>query len=673
VGTAPARAAVWAAALAVAVAALLAYLGSLQGTFVWDDHDLIVENPWIKSWDRLGVLFTHDFFHRIGEDLAYGYYRPVVSLTYMADYALWGLRPLGFHLTNTLLHAACSALIVLVLLALNFDLAAAASAGLLFALHPIHTESVAWIAGRTDLVAFFFCALALLAELRARPRRWLGIACFALGLLAKEMSVVLVGWLLLIYRLSWGWSWPRTLRRLAPYLLVSLGYVLWRFWMVRIPLPGVPPEHNLASALLSVGPTLVRYLGWLAFPVNLNAYVLNPYVRSLADPRGAAGWLALGILSWLLLRTGRRDPKLGLLGAMLLVSFLPLLNLARVAAPADMGLVMAERFCYFPSFPFAAGVGYALAGAWLSTRSRRWPRLGRIGLVTLAGCGALVTIERNQDWRDERTFITKTLEQSPTSALLWTRLAASEQRRGDLGAAGRALSRASALQPASYSVLGALAGWFAAQRRFGEAVAVQETVARGATRGKIRALNNLALLYALTGRRQRAQRIWERLVEEGHGYAAVFYNLAEIYRARGQLNQARTLYSRALAERPEDRRVAVSLANLERAAGKPAAAERVYGNLLLHYPGDPRILNNLGSVLQEKGDLEAAMRLYRQAVAADPRYAMALFNYGNVLVELGRRSEARQKLKTVVHLDGTGRLGRLAAERLAELSRPERR
>ena len=153
-------------ALALAPAlALLAYWNSLGGEFVWDDRTLILDGNLGGAWGRLDELFTSNFFYRAEFEPTYGYYRPVTTLSYVLDYWIWGLQPFGYHLTNVLLHASCSVWVGLILMRLEFDSGPAILAALLFAVHPIHTESVAWISGRTDLLAFFFCSFATLTHL----------------------------------------------------------------------------------------------------------------------------------------------------------------------------------------------------------------------------------------------------------------------------------------------------------------------------------------------------------------------------------------------------------------------------------------------------------------------------------------------------------------------------
>lgn len=135
------------------------YANALLCGFVYDDWDLVVRNPWLRE-GRLAEAFRSGYWEssRGGSF----YYRPVVSISYWVDHALWGTSPFGYHLRNVALHAASSVLVLLLAARWLSSRPAALAVAALFAVHPVHTQSVTWIAGRTDLLAALFCLLALL-------------------------------------------------------------------------------------------------------------------------------------------------------------------------------------------------------------------------------------------------------------------------------------------------------------------------------------------------------------------------------------------------------------------------------------------------------------------------------------------------------------------------------
>ena len=479
----------------VALSAVAVYFNSLGGGFVWDDRKLILDDRAIKSWREFPQIFSHDFFERNEDDLPYGYYRPLTTVSYLLDYTLWGLRPFGYHLTNVGLHALCAVLVALILLRLRWPLLATAIATLLFAIHPIHTESVAWIAGRTDLLAFFFCGLTLLFQLSAEPRgeprgtaaggvgprrrlaMALSLASYGLALLAKEMSIIVVGWLAVIDLAMGRRPWRAVSKRIVPYLVVSAAYALWRFFVIRVPVPGDSAQQPLPIVVLSIAPTLVRYLGWMLLPIDLNAYVQNPYVSGPLDPRFFPSLLILTATIVVMYRLSQRSRDIGIATAMLALSFVPVLNLVRIAAPADMGDAMAERFCYFPSFPFVALTGYAVAAGLMHVRLGALRVILAASIAAILALGSTATIARNRDWRDEMTFLTKTLRQSPSAVLLWANLAQHHLRDRNLVEASKAIATASALDASDHSVLSAQALWYVLDGHPEQAIPLQEQLA----------------------------------------------------------------------------------------------------------------------------------------------------------------------------------------------------
>ncbi len=333
----------------VALLAAVASLNTLRNGFVWDDQELIVGNDAVKSAGTLAKGLTRDFFAHRPDDFAYGYYRPLTTLSYAADYAAWRLRPAGYHATNILLNTACVCLGTLLLLRLGLVPGAAFCAGVLFAVHPIHVETVAWISGRTDLLSLLLALASFLVFLSARDgggrlhRRRAALllaasaAAYAGALLAKEMSLVLPLWLFLADRRAPSRRLVTPLRALAPHAAVTAAYLAWRFMAVSVSVPANQDVQTPAAAALSAPITVARYLGWLAFPISPSAYVQNPYVTIFTAARFLLPVAALALIGFGAWRMRRHWPVAALFGAMLAASFLPLLNVVRIAGPVDMG------------------------------------------------------------------------------------------------------------------------------------------------------------------------------------------------------------------------------------------------------------------------------------------------------------------------------------------------
>lgn len=152
------RSAGWHLAVIV-VATFLVYTNAFGNAFLWDDIHLIVDNPAIKSWERFPSLWVSDLFP---QGVRSYYYRPVQAVTYLVDYQIWGLSPLGYHLTSTLVHGVVALLLYHLASLVLAVPAAALITALLFTIHPIHTEAVTYLSGRSDPLSALFALASLI-------------------------------------------------------------------------------------------------------------------------------------------------------------------------------------------------------------------------------------------------------------------------------------------------------------------------------------------------------------------------------------------------------------------------------------------------------------------------------------------------------------------------------
>jgi tetratricopeptide (TPR) repeat protein len=670
-----------------ALAAFLTYANSLGGEFVWDDVALIVENEAVRSWGGLARSFTGDFFSGTASEVSYGYYRPVVTLSYRLDYLAWGLNPTGFHLTNVILHALNTFLVGMLLTALGLSWGPAMTTALIFAVHPVHSENVAWIAGRTDLLSFFWSALALVLVLHslAEGRQplaaaaWRAVAwmCFAVALSAKEMAVVLIPWLVVILLLCHGLRWRRALWLVAPFMAVLLVYLGVRFLALDVGTPAAPPEHTVLAVVLSAGPTVLRYLLWMLVPLRSSAYVVNPYVQDLADPRLLAALVLLTLLLGGLYAASRKQLAVGWRGAsaatfgvMTLLSFAPLVSPFRPASPAGMGFTMAERFCYFPSFPFlAAVVLLAVAAAdFVPPRHRARGRQVAVAAVALLVLtGALRTATRNLDWRDSQRFFSTEVTKAPDAALLWSHLAVSETLAGRMPEARRAVEEALRLGGEQHYSQSARVLWLTTSGDYESAIEVQEWLVRELNTEKRVARNNLAFLFLATGRLAEAQDLLEGLVASGEAYADVYLNLGRVYEAAGASERATEAYESALERLPDDVEAGLALARLKVAAGRLREARQLLSRLAAIHGADPAVSNNLALVMLRLGEVQASAARLEALVAEHPSFFPARVTLADLLSESGDVESAVEHLLRALEVAANEDEVRVSLERLGKL------
>jgi tetratricopeptide (TPR) repeat protein len=402
----------------VCTCAALAYANTLANGFVWDDEFLVKANPWIEGPSHLREIFTTHFWGFAAQsNLSHNYYRPLVHVTLMLCRAVFGMRPWGYHLVLVLGHVAASALVYSVGRALfarrQEGSLAALAAGLLFAVHPIHVEAVAWVAALNDVALTLFVLLALRLMMTAAPglsvRAVLGGGLFLIALLFKEPAVMAVGMLAIFDLLGEGRSWSlrQWLGRYAP-----LGAALAVYWGLR--------HHALAGVgrtlhhtglgtwgyVLNAPPLLAQMVSGLVLPLRLNAYHVFEPADSPWSPLVLAGvivFAGLAALAVALWRSAR--PAL----IPLFWCLLPLLPALYI--PTLGKNTFAERYLYLPSVGFVLLAGLGLAA--LERRGLASPRAVRIALAVLVVAGGLATFRHNTVWHDNLSLWLDVQDQSP--------------------------------------------------------------------------------------------------------------------------------------------------------------------------------------------------------------------------------------------------------------------
>jgi len=324
----------------------LFYSGATMCPYSFDDISLIVTNPFLRDWRHLFTVLSAG--------------RPVRGVSFMLDYALWGLDPTGFHLTNIMLHFAGVVLFYFLILQIFGRPRLALLAAALFGFHPIQSEAVIGIAHRKELLAMTFLCLSYLSYLRWGQRGWglvLSLLAYVLALLSKQVALALPA-LLLAHELILPRKELSRARRylpLLPYLALPALAFLFQFqdfrWFGRFQ-PVDFAEAKYSRILATSLQTFPVYLRLAFFPMHLTVDYDLPLVSSPWSLGPALGLLALVSLTGLIALLARRKPILAFGLAWYLISLVPVLNLI----PANAFL--AERYLYIPS----AGICLVLAG-----------------------------------------------------------------------------------------------------------------------------------------------------------------------------------------------------------------------------------------------------------------------------------------------------------------------
>ncbi len=573
-----------------------AYAASIQGQFVWDDPILVTNNAYIKDISHAGKVFTLGV--EAGAGGATRFYRPLLTLSFMADYALGGLRPAGYHVTNILLHVFAAWAVFWFLWSLLSDFRPAFLAAVLFVVHPVHTEAVSYISGRSDpmALAFLLCAFVfyLKSMRRPAPLTLLGLgAAYACALLSRESGLILPV-LVLVYHGIF-----REKVRPGPFLLlvvVTVAYGAVRWWVFR-DAPPAPAALPFADRWPGAFVAVVHYARLLVWPFNLHMEYGMP-VFSATDPKV---FLGAGLLAGLLLlvwRQRRRDRAAAFGAAWFLVGLVPVLNIFPLNA------YMAEHWLYLPC------VGFFLVLALLIRRFSERPagrEAGRALVVGLLVFYLALTVRQNIGyWRDPKQFYETTLKYAPESARLMTNL-------GHI---------------------------YQGEERFDEAAALYEKAIALSPRHGMRAYSGLGAIYLYTGRTQEAIEIYRRAIVIEPGFHELYSNLGSIYDRVGRQEEARAAFETSVRLNPNSAAAHMNLGVVlsRQEATVDEAAAHLRSAIALN-PNFPEAYHNLAGLYVKLGRVAEAIPLYQKAIALRPDYPQARRN----LAIAERLERAREK------------------------------
>ena len=596
------RPALRATPLALALVTAVVFAPTLRGGFVdWDDPINFLENPYYRGlgWPQLRWMLTASVM---------GHWIPLTWLTFGADYAVWGMRPFGYHLTNVLLHAASAAVFYLVarrLLGLAMPSAAvgslalgAAGAALFFAIHPLRVESVAWITERRDLTSGFFFLLTVLAYLKAHERPpdvragWRGaaLAFAALALASKSivMGLPLVLIILDVYPLrrlgptlgDWtgARAWP-IWREKIPFALLAVGTAAAAFYVQRTTgyLTQADPVARIGMLFYNVG-----FHVWKTFvPLNLAPiYELPLRLHPLEVPYLPSAIAVLAITAGAWFFRGRWPAGLAI-WAFYLVMLAPVTGIVHTGY--HLG---ADRNTYLPCAGFAILVGalvVALAEAPRRGALRRPIAVLGLGLLAiwLAGLGVAASIQ-TMVWRDPETLWRYAIAVDPRCSICTHNLAIITSQRGDRAESLVLFERAQALRPDRSEFYG-----------------------------------NYGVLLLQMGRRQ-------------EGIAKLRYRLAH---------------------EPRDvaTRTNLGIALIEE--GRPGEAIGELEQALRFKPDAVPALTSLGRALLTEGRVEPALSAFERAIAVNPADPVARLGLARAYAAAGDRASAREQLVVLSRLD----------------------
>lgn len=618
--------------LLLLLATALLYLPALSAEFVgFDDYEYVKVNPDVRQPDLLRVF---DLTHTTVAD-----WTPVGTLSYALDYRLFGLGARAFHATNLLLHLACLVLMYFLLRDLEVSASLALLATLVFAIHPLQVESVAWVSARKNLLAALFGLTFCREFLAARPLSATLSLLLALG--SKGTAVVFPLWTAVLWACGFG-----ALRRrqgaawLVLFAALAAARALLSLTSQAVVIgPRDASAMTLSQRLTIIGRVLSTQLRQFFLPSDLSLYY-SWTLGHWSEPHVLASWaVVLGVvvaIIWL----ARRDVRIGVMGSFVVLGLLPTLNI--VPAP----YFQADRYTHL------ALVGGSVLGVLLLRPLRSVHE--RLPAVALALWCALVAVPTTRDriavWRNTESLWNDTLRSAPNIAFFWNGLGMYYLEKGDTQKAEPALRRALELEPDLETA------------RFNLALILAN---HGLPAEGVRELNVLISSHPTSVRGH--QLLGQLLGEQGDNEQAMLHldtalrldpsdKLARYHRAR---TLARLHRFDAAAQDFEDllrqSRAAVllsGLASIRLQQERPADAVALARQATQGDPHQVEAWDTLGQGLAATGDGAGAENALRSGIEANPQAAQLWYRLALVCATRGDRDGAHEAAaQALQHLD----------------------
>ncbi len=646
----------------IAMLAFLAYFPSLNGGFIWDDKDVfLAEKKVVKNPDGLYKFWctneTTDYW-------------PLTYSSFWIEWRLWKINTAGYHITNLIFHVAESLLIWIILRKLSIP--GGFLAGMIFALHPVNVESVAWIAELKDVLAVLFFLLSILWYLKVQEasgngnretesdfihpssfilhplslNTWycLSLAAFVLAMLSKGSVAILP---VLLLGIIW---WLRPLIRpdfvrIAPYFLVALVLTGVNIWFQT---HGTGPIRNASftERLLGAGSVLWFYLYKALLPINLSFV----YPQWQIKAGNVLWWLPLlaalimTVVSWRYRKSWSR-PLLFAWG-FFCVALLPMMGFTDV---------------YFMTYSLVAdhyqhiaiiGIIALAASTW-----NVWRRSAPVGVhrtanviaVVVVGVLALMTWRQSGLYRDEITLYQATLKKNPECWMAHTNLGFIFGLKGQINEQIEHYKQAVKLHPDYPEAHNNLALLLMENGRIPEAIEYFKQALKWKP-DYAEARNNLGSILIKTGQTQEAIENFRYAIKINPNYLEALNNLGSTLAQTGQPQEAIKYLQKASRLKPDDVEIRNNLGNALRLTGQNLQAIEQYKYALRLDSDLPMTHNNLGLALEDVGQHDEAIEHYKKALSINPDYFEAHDNLGQEFMHMEKPKEAIEKFKQAIRI-----------------------
>ena len=572
----------------ILIIAFLAFLPCLENGFVnWDDIAYTTE---VMALQHLSFKNVKHIFTSFSASL----YQPINRLSYLSEYNFFKLDTFVYHLTNIILHLfACLSVFWLIYL-LTQEIALSSITAILFAVHPLHVESVAWVSGRQDVFCalFFFLALVsycyYLRQKRINKYYYFSLILFIFSLLSKAMSITLPVILFLVDYFYRRRPDKRIFLDKIPFFLLS--FVFGIVAIIGKYLGGPVNDSSLTAIPNKIevfSYSIVFYINKILLPVKLSCFYPESIIK---DTPFLYSFIIIAAL-FIVVAISRKYTRKVIFGSLFfLVTILPVIRFV----PFTFTIV-ADRYAYIPSM----GLFFIIACGFLwiykrVTKNNLWIKLFLVLiLIAMVGVLSCLTWKRCQVWKDSFTLWSDTLKNYPNVAAAYNNLGIAHDAKGDHN------------QAISY---------------FNKAIELNRNFAA--------AYNNLGIAYRAKGNYSRAIANFNKTVQLDPGYVAVYNNRGMAYFSQGNLDQAISDYNKAIRLNPNSAEIYNNRGNAYDAKGNHDQAIFDYSKAIELNPNNVNAYSNRALTNAMKGNFNQAVYDFSKAIELNPGFAFAYYNRG---------------------------------------------
>ncbi len=568
------------------------YYNSINNGFVGDDIGFVRDNTNIRSLANIPSFFTSPRM-LAANDPGWGtlIFRPLRTISYALDYAVFGLRPWGFHLTSLVLHMAACVTVYFVALALFEVPAVALLSSVAFAIHPVHVEAVSWISSRADIIGIIFLNLSLLTYFRygrtgARVYLAVSLVLSFLSYLGKETMIPLPGFIIL-YDYATRNKRPikdLVMSKLPAWVLFSavcFGYLVLRFYATgRMDSTMGWWGGTAYSNFLMMAKATATYMWLMVFPFNLTLHYLVRPVHTVFDPWVIVSLLAIVSSFALIIWTYTVNRFVFFSLAWFYLALVPIANIVPISFA-----MMAERYIYMPSMGPIMALSYGVYALYRKAESRGIleTRAVIVGVAAMALAYSVVSVNRNRIYKDNFDFYAEAIRTAPNSA-------------------------------PSYNGLG--------DRYF-----------------ESKDYKNALVNY-------------EKALALDPNYADAFMGEAYSYMHTGDMARAIQYGEQAARLRPRSSLIRYQLGNIYRDAGYLERAAMEWDEAVRLNPADSQAYNNLGAYYQLTGNYAKAIEMFEKSIRYNPFNTETYYNAGVVYEIQGDRAKAREYYARFIKMAG---------------------